>query len=97
MNIQISGQNIELTEALKAHVHEKTEKLNRHLQHIIALSVVLSVEREQQIAEATVSINHFETHASATSTDMYVSIDQLMDKLDKQLLKHKEKQETRRD
>lgn len=92
MNIQISGHNIELTNALKEYVHKKSEKLHHHFANIISLNVVLTVEREQQIAEANVAINHFETHATASSTDMYVSIDNMLAKLEKQLEKHKDKQ-----
>lgn len=89
MNIQISGHNIELTEALKAYIHKKAEKLAHHFSHIISMSVVLSVEREQQIAKANVSINNFQGHASAKSKDMYLSIDDVLRDLEKQLEKHK--------
>ena len=92
MNLQISGQNIELTQALKDYIHKKSQKLTHHFSHIISLTVVLSVEREQQIAEATVAANKFEAHSSASSTDMYLTIDELIDRLDRQLIKHKEKQ-----
>ncbi|MGV3740198.1 MAG: ribosome hibernation-promoting factor, HPF/YfiA family [Gammaproteobacteria bacterium] len=89
MNIQISGHNIELTAALKAYIHKKAEKLAHHFSHIISMSVVLNVEREQQIAEANISANNFQGHASATSTDMYQSIDAMLHKLEKQLEKSK--------
>ena len=90
MNIQISGHNIELTEALKAYIHKKADKLAHHFSNIISMTVVLTVEREQKIAEANISINHFQGHASAKSTDMYESIDFLMKKLEKQLQSKKE-------
>lgn len=91
MNIQISGQHIELTQALKDHIHKKAQKLTQHFSNIISLTVVLYVEKEQHIAEATVAITHFEGHASASATDMYVAIDDMLVKLEKRLLKHKEK------
>lgn len=91
MNIQISGRNIVLTDALKAYIHKKSDKLVLHFPHIIAIAVVLTIEREQQIAEATITINQFEGHASAKSDDMYRSIDMLMVKLEKQLIRQKEK------
>ncbi len=91
MKIQISGHNIELTEALKAHIHDKSSKLSDHFQHIISMTVILTVEKAQQIAEGTVNMTHFEAHARAESTDMYLSIDQMLDKLEKQLQKYKEK------
>lgn len=89
VNIQISGHNIELTDALKTYIHKKAEKLTHHFSNIIAMSVVLTVEREQQIAEANISVNHFQGHASAKSTDMYQSIDRMLEKLEKQLEKQK--------
>lgn len=91
MNLQISGQNIELTQALKDYINKKSQKLIQHFANIISLTVVLSVEKEQQIAEATVAVNSFEAHASAAANDMYIAIDDLLAKLEKQLLKHKEK------
>ncbi len=91
MNIQISGRNIDLTDALKAYIHKKADKLSHHFSPSIGMSVVLAVEREDQIAEATISITHFEAHASAKSPDMYQSIDLMLAKLEKQLAKHKEK------
>jgi len=91
MNIQISGRNIVLTDALKAYIHKKYDKLVLHFPHIITIAVVLTIEREQQIAEATITINQFEGHASAKSDDMYRSIDMLIVKLEKQLIKQKEK------
>jgi putative sigma-54 modulation protein len=92
VNPQISGKNIELTQALKDYIHKKSQKLTQHFSNIISLTVVLSVEREQQTAEATIAVNGFEGHASATSSVMYTAIDEMMDKLEKQLVKHKEKQ-----
>lgn len=91
MNIQISGRNIDLTDALKAYIHKKAEKLSHHFSPIISISVVLAVEREEQIAEATINVAQFEGHAKAKSIDMYHSIDQMLTKLETQLLKHKEK------
>lgn len=91
MNIQITGQNIELTTALKDYVHKKSEKLSHHFSNIIGLTVVLTVEKEQQIAEATVTVTNFEAHATAESTDMYKAIDLMLAKLEKQLEKHKAK------
>lgn len=91
MNIQISGRNIVLTEALKAYIHKKSDKLALHFPHIITMAVVLTVEREQQIAEATITVNQFDGHATAKTDDMYQSIDLLLAKLEKQLIKHKEK------
>lgn len=92
MDYHISGHNIELTEAIKEFIHTKSQKLNHHFSNIISLSVVISMEKEESVAEGTVVINDFEAHASANSSkNMYSAIDEMLTKLEKQLQKHKEK------
>ncbi len=91
MQLSISGHHVDVTEALKNYVSEKFEKLERHFDHITNVHVVLSVEKVIQKAEATAHVSGAELFADATSDDMYAAIDALIDKLDRQLLKHKEK------
>jgi len=91
MQLSISGHHVDVTEALKNYVSEKFEKLERHFDHITNVHVVLSVEKVIQKAEATAHVSGAELFADATSDDMYAAIDALTDKLDRQLLKHKEK------
>ncbi|MCC5872639.1 MAG: ribosome-associated translation inhibitor RaiA [Gammaproteobacteria bacterium] len=91
MQINISGHHIDVTEAMRAYVLEKFEKLERHFEHITSIHVILEVEKNRQTAEATIHIKGGELFADATSEDLYAAIDMLIDKLDRQILKHKEK------
>ncbi|PFG09503.1 MULTISPECIES: ribosome hibernation promoting factor [unclassified Marinobacter] len=95
MQLNISGHHVELTEALKDYVNEKFQRLERHFDQISNTNVILQVEKLRQIAEATVNISGGELHAKAETEDMYAAIDALVDKLDRQILKHKEKQVSR--
>lgn len=91
MQVQISGQQIDITPSLRDYVQSKLDRLTRHFDNITSLSVVLSVEKLQQRAEATLAAAGRTLHAEAADADMYASIDVMMDKLDAQLRKHKEK------
>ena len=91
MQLSISGHHIDVTDALRQFVTGKLEKLERHYDHITNVHVVLSVEKLVQRAEATMHISGKELFADAESDDLYAAIDQLSDKLDRQILKHKEK------
>lgn len=91
MQINISGHHVEVTTSLKDYVHSKVEKLERHFDHITNVQVTLTVEKQSQKAEATVHVSGGELHANADNDDMYAAIDNLTDKLDRQLIKHKEK------
>ncbi|KTC82440.1 ribosome hibernation promoting factor [Legionella cherrii] len=91
MQINITGHHIDVTPALRAYTEEKFDKLERHFDHITSINVVLNVEKLRQIAEATVHVTKGELHASSESDDLYAAIDNLIDKLERQLSKHKEK------
>lgn len=91
MQINLTGRHLEITEPLKEFVDEKFSKLERHFDHINNVYVILSVEKIRQIAEATVHVNGAEIFANSESEDMYAAIDSLIDKLDRQVIKHKEK------
>ena len=91
MHINITGHRMDVTPAIKAFTEEKFERLERHFDHITAIHVVFDVEKLRQIAEATVFVSKGELHASAESEDLYAAIDTLVDKLNRQLIKHKEK------
>lgn len=96
MQINISGRHIEITDALHDFVNNKMSRFQRHFDNITDIQVTLSVEKQRQIADANVHIAGAEVHAQAESEDMYASIDMLIDKLDRQMQKHKGKQEARR-
>ncbi|MBK1852142.1 ribosome hibernation promoting factor [Marinobacter sp. 1-4A] len=91
MQLNISGHHVELTPALKDYVAEKFERLERHFDHISNCQVTLEVDKVRQIADATLHVVGGEIHAKAESEDMYAAIDGLVDKLDRQIIKHKEK------
>lgn len=95
MQLNISGHHVEVTDALKSYVEEKLQKLERHYDHITNTHVILTVEKLEQRAEATVHISGAEVFADANCDDMYAAIDKLTDKLDRQILKHKEKLQDR--
>ena len=91
MQINISGHHVELTTPIKDYVHTKLEKLERHHDRITTTNVILSVDKLIQKAEATVHVSGKDFFANSESEDLYAAIDQLSDKLDRQLIKHKEK------
>jgi len=91
MQVNISGHHVEVTEALHLYVHEKLEKIERHFDQIGNVQVTLSVEKTRQKAEASVNIKGAQLHADAVHDDLYAAIDLMNDKLDRQILKHKEK------
>jgi len=91
MQINLTGHHVEITDSLRDYVHSKFAKLERHFDNINNVHVVLNVEKLQQIAEATLHLNGGEVFATAQHEDMYAAIDGLIDKLDRQVLKHKEK------
>jgi len=91
MQLNLSGQHVELTTALREYVRNKLARLERHFDHVTNVNVVLSVEKQVQRAEASVNVAKGQLHANAEGGDMYAAIDALSDKLDRQILKHKEK------
>ena len=93
MQISITGQHLEITPALKQYVTEKLQRISRHLSGITQVHAVLSVDKLQQIAEAKINVPGGQLFAKAVAEDMYAAIDALVDKLDKQAIKHKEKHE----
>lgn len=91
MRIEISGHQMDVTPALRDYVQSKLDKLERHSDQLLDGHVILSCEKIQQKAEATFNLSGHTIHAESQSEDMYAAIDLLLDKLDRQLLKHKEK------
>ena len=91
MQINLTGHHIEITDSLREYVESKFTKLERHFEQINNVHVVLNVEKLQQIAEAKLNLNGGEVFATSEHADMYAAIDALIDKLDRQVIKHKEK------
>jgi putative sigma-54 modulation protein len=91
MNINVRGKHIDVTPALREHVEKRLGRVTRFFENLKEVKVVLKVERERHIIEVTIPINGMTLRGEEASTDMYASIDMVVDKLEKQLSKHKEK------
>jgi len=91
MQINLSGHHVDLTTPLRDYVNSKMERLERHFDHVTDVHVVLGVEKLRHKAEATMHISGGDIFAEAVEENMYAAIDALVDKLDRQLKKHKEK------
>ncbi len=91
MQLNITGQHIELTDAMQDYVNSKFTKLERYFDNVTNVHVILSVEKKNQKAEATVHVAGGDLFAESTDENMYAAIDALIDKLDRQIKKHKEK------
>jgi putative sigma-54 modulation protein len=91
MQINLTGHHVDITDSLRSYVDTKFSKLERHFDQISNVNVILNVEKLSQKAEASVRLSGAEVFASAENTDMYIAIDNMIDKLDRQVLKHKEK------
>jgi len=91
MKIDLSGHHVDITDSLRAYVNEKVGRLEKHFDRVTDVHVVLSVEKKEQKAEATIHVKGNKIFAHAENPDMYAAIDSLADKLDRQIIKHKEK------
>ena len=91
MQINVSGHHVDVTPALREYVNNKLARLQRHFDQITNTDVTLTVEKLIQKAEANVHVAGADLFAASESNDMYAAIDTLADKLDRQILKHKEK------
>ena len=89
MNLNVSGHRLEVTPAIRAYVHSKLERVTRHFDQVIDAQVILSVDKLHQKAEVTLHLRGKDLHCAATEPDLYAAIDRLVDKLDRQVLKHK--------
>ena len=91
MQVSLSGHHIEITDSLRNYVNEKIERLDRHFDQALDIHVILTVEKLRHKAEATMHISGGNLYADDIQEDMYAAIDGLVDKLDRQGKKHKEK------
>jgi putative sigma-54 modulation protein len=92
MNLNITGHHLEVTPAIHDYVTGKLDRVIRHFDHVSAVHVILSVEKLRQKAEVTVHVRGKDIFVEAHDENLYAAIDALADKLDRQVLKHKEKQ-----
>ena len=96
MQISLSGHHVEITDSLRNYVNEKVERLDRHFDQALDINVVLTVEKLRHKAEATMHVSGGNLYADDVQEDMYAAIDGLVDKLDRQGKKHKEKMKNHR-
>jgi len=91
MQMNITGHHIEITPSLNNYVKEKTKRLTRHFDQVMKINVILEVQKLEHKAEASIIVSGNQLFAESHDDDMYAAIDSLADKLDRQLVKHKEK------
>lgn len=90
MNLTLTGHHVDITPAIRAYVVAKLDRVTRHFDHVIDVSVVLTVEKLEHKAEANVHLSGNDLFAESIDGDMYAAIDALADKLDRMVVKHKE-------
>jgi putative sigma-54 modulation protein len=91
MNLHLSGHHLEITAAMRDYIANKLGRITRHFDDVIDVNVILSVDKLLQKIEANVHLRGKDIFAESHDTDMYAAIDSLVDKLDRQILRHKEK------
>jgi putative sigma-54 modulation protein len=91
MNITVTGRHMEVTDALKSYVEAGLRKLHVHFDKVTTADVVLTVEKHRHVAEICLHANGIRILGRETSSDMYASVDAVLDKIDKQVRKHKDR------
>ncbi len=91
MNLHLTGHHVEITPAIRDYVVAKLERINRHFENVIDVNVIMTVEKLDQKIEANVHLSGKDIHVQVHDGDMYAAIDGLIDKLDRQVIKHKER------
>lgn len=96
MNLNLTGNHLDITPAIRDYVVAKLDRITRHFDHVIDVQVVMSVAKLRHKVEANLHARGKDIHVEAVEPDMYAAIDVLVDKLDRQVVKHKEKLALRR-
>lgn len=91
MNLNITGHHLEITPAIREYVQNKLDRVIRHFDHVTSVAVILSVEKLKQKAEVTLHVRGKDIFVESEDADMYAAIDSMIDKLDRQVVKHKER------
>lgn len=91
MNLNVSGHHLDITPAMRTYVSGKLDRVTRHFDHVIDAHVILSVDKLIQKAEVTLHVRGKDIHAECADADLYAAIDLLVDKLDRQVIKYKDK------
>ena len=96
MDISVTFRHIEPTDSLKTYAEEKLSKIDKYFDFPIEAHVVLEVQKFRRLADVTLSVNGVMIKAVEETEDMYSAIDQVMDKIEKQVRRYREKTRTRR-
>ena len=96
MNLSVSGHHLDVTPAIRTYVHSKLERVSRHFDHVIDAHVILTVDKLRQKAEVTIHVRGKDLHCECEDADLYAAIDLLADKLDRQVLRYKDKRYDKR-
>lgn len=91
MNLNVSGHHLDVTPAIRTYVSGKLDRVTRHFDHVIDAHVILSIDKLLRKAEVTLHVRGKDIHAECVNSDLYAAIDLLVDKLDRQVLKYKDK------
>ena len=91
MNLNVSGHQLEVTPAIRDYVTGKLARIERHFDHVFDVHVIVSTTRLGQKVEVTLHARGKDFFCESEERDLYAAIDLLMDKLDRQVLRHKEK------
>ncbi len=91
MQLNLTGHHVEITPALKDYVNSKLVRIERHFDNVTDINCILTVEKLRHKAEAKINVSGGTLFADSVAEDMYTAIDSLIDKLDRQVKKHKEK------
>ena len=96
MNLTISGHHLDVTPALRSYVTAKLDRINRHFDQVVDVKVLLTVEKQKekekrQRAECRIGVKGNDLFAESSHEDLYAAVDELVDKLDRQIVKHKDK------
>jgi putative sigma-54 modulation protein len=94
MNLTISGRHLEVTQALRSYVTTKLDRITRHFDQVVDIRVILTVEKQKekerrQRAECNIHVKGSDLHAESSHEDLYAAVDELVDKLDRQVGRHK--------
>ncbi|GAB2740537.1 ribosome-associated translation inhibitor RaiA [Melaminivora jejuensis] len=96
MNLTISGHHLEVTPALRSYVTTKLERILRHFDQVVDVKVLLTVENQKekdrrQRAECTLRVKGSDLFVESMNADLYAAIDELMDRLDRMVVRYKDK------
>jgi putative sigma-54 modulation protein len=96
MNLTISGHHLEVTPAMRSYVASKLDRITRHFDQVVDVKVLLSVEKlkekeRRQRAECNIHVKGSDFFAECANQDLYAAVDELLDKLDRKVVQHKDK------